>query len=46
MDSRDKGGIPVGLVGVMRSVSRRPVLDAEIAPDPEEGGEVEEPEFE
>ena len=37
MDSRDKGGIPVGLVGVMRSVSRRPVMDAV---------EVEEPEFE
>ena len=45
MDSKDKGGIPVGLVGVMRCVSRRPVLDAEIAPDPGDGDEGE-PEFE
>jgi hypothetical protein len=30
MDAKDKGGlVPVGMVGVLRSVSRRPVLDAE-----------------
>ena len=29
MDSKDKGGgLPAGLVGVFRSVSRRPVMDA------------------
>ena len=39
IDKADKGGgLPAGLVGVMRSVQRRPVMDAETVEDGEPVG--------